>query len=157
MSGKKVQGALKYLMIYGWIIILVIAGIVLWHLGIFEGVSPGTSVTSSGFAKLKPLLTSCKMTTRGAFTCLFTNGASSSITVNYFGASINGSACSTTSLPSGSFERGDNFWINTSGCKNGIVGDAYVLDVNIGYTLSVAENNVTRNDTGKLRGPIESA
>ncbi|MDD5111385.1 MAG: hypothetical protein PHG85_02460 [Candidatus Altiarchaeota archaeon] len=130
-----------------------IVGIVMWQLGIFNLGS--TSVTASGFAKLKPQLTSCKMTTGGDFSCLFTNGAGGSINVN---TTMGSPPCTAAggNPPVGSFGAGDNFYVNLTTCKSGAVGDAYVLDVSILYDLQVAGNTIRHNDTGKVRGPYET-
>jgi len=162
MFGRRGQGAMEYLMTYGWaILVVMIVGIVMWQLGIFNLGS--TSVTASGFAKLKPQLTSCKMTAGGVFSCLFTNGAGGSISINYLYGSIAGVTCATTAtttlpgaLGAGPYGRGDNVNVGFPSCTKGAVGDAYALDVSIGYTLSVAGNSVTHNDTGKVRGPYEA-
>jgi len=57
---KKGQGALEYLMTYGWaILVVMVVGIVLWYLGVFFG-GPGDVNTASGFAKIKPLESNIK-------------------------------------------------------------------------------------------------
>lgn len=52
MKGNKGQGALEYLLTYGWaILVVIIVGLVLWRSGVF-----GTSSTgASGFDVLKPV------------------------------------------------------------------------------------------------------
>ena len=46
---------MEYLMTYGWaILVVMIVGIVMWQLGIFN--MGGTTLTSTGFAKIKPQL-----------------------------------------------------------------------------------------------------
>jgi hypothetical protein len=51
----RAQGAMEYLMTYGWaILVIMIVGVVMWQLGIFHmGVIPPTA---SGFPVMKPLL-----------------------------------------------------------------------------------------------------
>jgi hypothetical protein len=158
MFGKKGQGAMEYLMTYGWaILVVMIVGIVMWQLGIFNLGS--TSVTSSGFPKIKPQLTSCKMSTAGAFSCLFTNGAGSGITINMISATAGvGGTCATT-LPAinSKVAVGDNFQVSATGCKTGAVGDPYTATLYISYTVTVAGTDVTHNDTGLVRGPYENA
>ena len=51
--GKKGQGAMEYLMTYGWaILVVMIVGVVLWQLGIFN---PPASTTVTKFVKIRPL------------------------------------------------------------------------------------------------------
>jgi len=157
MFGKKGQGAMEYLMTYGWaILVVMIVGIVMWQLGIFNLGS--TSVTSSGFPKIKPQLASCKMSTLGAFSCLFTNGAGSGITVNSISVTAGtGGTCLTAIAPGFKVAVGDNFLISATSCKNGAVGDPYTATLAIAYTITVAGVDVTHNDTGIVRGPYEVA
>jgi hypothetical protein len=55
----KAQGAMEYLMSYGWsIVVVLIVGVAVWHLGILE-INTSSPPTSSGFGALKPLLASC--------------------------------------------------------------------------------------------------
>ncbi|MCX6695020.1 MAG: hypothetical protein NTU61_01825 [Candidatus Altiarchaeota archaeon] len=55
---KRGQGAMEYLMTYGWaIIVIMVVGIAMWRLGLFN--FGGTPMTSSGFSVLKPMLASC--------------------------------------------------------------------------------------------------
>ena len=155
MFGKKGQGAMEYLMTYGWaILVVMIVGIVMWQLGIFNLGS--TSVTSSGFPKIKPQLTSCKMTTLGVFTCLFTNGAGTAIVID--GVTVVGTAaCAAPTAPTQGqiVSVGDNFQVSASGCPTGVQGDPYSIDVYLAYNQTVAGTIVTRNDTGKIKGPYE--
>ena len=56
-TGKKGQGAMEYLMTYGWaILVVMIVGVVLWQLGVFK--VGQTSTTTTGWAKLSPLSSS---------------------------------------------------------------------------------------------------
>ncbi|HEX55264.1 MAG TPA: hypothetical protein ENF49_03960, partial [Candidatus Altiarchaeales archaeon] len=58
--GNKGQGAMEYLMTYGWaILVVMIVGVVLWQLGIFGG-GPGAVNTAHGFSKIKVLEPSIK-------------------------------------------------------------------------------------------------
>jgi len=157
MFGKKGQGAMEYLMTYGWaILVVMIVGIVMWQLGIFNLGS--SSVTSTGFTKIKPQLTSCKMTAAGEFSCLFTNGAGTAITVTNWAANMaNGTACVAGSVPTGAISAGDNMAMTATSCATGVVGEAYVVNVNISYTQNIAGTTVSHTEYGKVRGPYESA
>jgi hypothetical protein len=145
-------------MTYGWaILVVMIVGIVMWQLGIFN--IGGTAPTSSGFPKIKPQLTSCKMTTAGAFSCLFTNGAGTAITINDTGVASGTNACTVLVAPATGdlVSIGDNFQISYTGCPACIAGDPYSLDIWVWYTQSVAGTSVSRNDTGKVKGGCEQA
>ena len=78
---KKGQGAMEYLMTYGWaILVVMVVGIVLWYLGVFSG-GPGDVNTASGFAKVKPLEPSIKYSTE-TYSVLFGGGTFTTLRVN---------------------------------------------------------------------------
>lgn len=157
MFGRKGQGAMEYLMTYGWaILVVMIVGIVMWQLGIFN--LGGTAPTASGFSKIKPQLTSCKMTTGGTFTCLFTNGAGTAITLNSTTVKSGTTTC-TPGVPGTSsviVSMGDNFPVNATGCPTGVQGGPFSIDIVIAYNQSVAGTVVTRIDVGKIQGGYEA-
>ena len=78
MFGRKGQGAMEYLMTYGWaILVVMVVGIAMWRLGIF---SMGSStMTFTGFAKLKPQLSGSGINHDGTVTLVMTNGAGAPI------------------------------------------------------------------------------
>jgi len=155
MFGKKGQGAMEYLMTYGWaVLVVMIVGIVMWQMGIFNIGS--TAVTSSGFPKIKPQLVSCKMSTTGAFSCLFTNGAGTALTVNQVMVAA-GPCVTTTPAVGDKVALGDNFMVSATACNTGLAGEPYSADISIAYNLSVGNVIITHNDTGKIRGPYEVA
>jgi len=156
MFGKKGQGAMEYLMTYGWaILVVMIVGIVMWQLGIFNLGS--SSVTSTGFSKIKPQLTSCKMTTAGVFSCLFTNGAGTAISVTGWNVNLtSGTQCSTSTTYANPINVGDNIALVASSCGLGTAGQAYSVNVYFAYTQSIAGTTVTHSDFGSVRGPYES-
>ena len=72
--GKKGQGAMEYLMTYGWaILVVMIVGVVLWQLGIFGGAGGGVN-TATGFSKMKVMEPSSKYTTTGTLSFVLMNG-----------------------------------------------------------------------------------
>ena len=77
---SRAQGAMEYLMTYGWAIMVVLSvGVVMWQLGI---IGPGNiATTSSGFAKLKPTLSLSGLDENGVFQSRFLNGAGKDIVV----------------------------------------------------------------------------
>jgi hypothetical protein len=94
------QGAMEYLMTYGWAILVVVAvGISMWRLGVFN-IGSSAAPTESGFAVLKPLLPTCRIEdgiwgagSRG-FICQFVNGGGAPISpTQYMTATVNGHTC----------------------------------------------------------------
>lgn len=83
MRGVRGQGAMEYLVTYSWaVLIVMVVGVVMWKLGIFNLGS--TTVTSSGFAKIKPQLAASGLVITGVaagggtparFSATFTNAA----------------------------------------------------------------------------------
>jgi hypothetical protein len=146
---------MEYLMTYGWaILVVMIVGIVMWQLGIFN--MGGTAPTSSGFPKIKPQLTSCKMTTAGAFSCLFTNGAGTAITINGTTVAYGSTVCTATAPVQGdTVGLNDNFQVSANGCPTGVQGDQYSVEVSVWYTQSVAGTFVARNESGIVKGGYE--
>lgn len=68
----RAQGAIEYLMIYGWAILAVlIVGLVMLQLGVFD--PQEFPVSAAGFVRLKPQLAGTSVTTSGVFNAVFTN------------------------------------------------------------------------------------
>jgi len=92
------QGAMEYLMSYGWaILVVLVIGVTLWQLGIFSA-APST-ITSNGFPVIKPLLTACGMKKdvrfpgfMNGFECQFTN-PTQDIWIRDIDVRINGKTC----------------------------------------------------------------
>ncbi len=160
MNDNKGQGAMEYLMTYGWaILVVMIVGIVMWQLGIFNMGS--TSITATGFSKIKPQLAGTGIdATTGIFTGAFTNGVGTSITIT--GATVNNTmnalvACDL-GVPSGSVAAGENFQlISAALCPalTGTTGEVYNARVVITYTVKIGTATTTHTDTGSIRGPME--
>jgi hypothetical protein len=157
MFGRKGQGAMEYLMTYGWaILVVMIVGIVMWQLGIFNIGS--TALTSSGFGKLKPQLAGTGLTAGGVFTGVFTNGVGTPVTITSLVVTetmSGGSLCSSSSIPSTAISAGDNFKVEASNCPTGNAGDVYALSVKLGYTVTIGGVSTAHNDSGTIRGPRE--
>ena len=164
MNGNKGQGAMEYLMTYGWaILVVMIVGIVMWQLGIFNMGS--TSITSTGFSKIKPQLAGSGMKADGTFTGVFTNGVGTGITVITAGAedtianeSMTGLQCELAVDPATatSIAAGDNFVLTGSSCALGNAGDVYSARIQISYTVRIGTVTSSHKDTGTIRGPYES-
>jgi len=163
MKSKKAQGAMEYLMTYGWaILVVMIVGIVMWQLGIFS-MGGATPTTSTGFNKIKPLLTLAKMDTIGNFDITFTNGAGSTISVA--GASINNTAdtdctyaITTPATFPVSIASGENVHIVAAGtnCAQ-TAGTVYSAYINMTYDQTVGGTTLRRSDSGTIRGAYEAA
>ena len=138
---KKGQGAMEYLMTYGWaILVVIIVGIVLWKTGLF-----GTSATgASGFDVLVPA--EWKVTTGdSASTILMRNVAGKTLTsVSItFGQDGNGTVSVGTFGPGK--ERAVNF---NATC---IAGSSAELEVNVSYT----SRGISHVDTGTIYAECE--
>jgi len=104
-SRAKGQGAMEYLMTYGWAVaVVLIVVLMMWRVGVLDFGSQ-MAPTSTGFTTIKPLLLSCEMTGEsndaiwqevngntetceerggscsGIFRCIFINGAGSTIKI----------------------------------------------------------------------------
>ena len=83
------QGAMEYLMTYGWaILVVMIVGVVIWQLGVF---SPGTGGTTlKDWNKLQPLVASTSWVAAPAaantFTASFNNVVGTQIRINSISA-----------------------------------------------------------------------
>ncbi|MFH0861741.1 MAG: hypothetical protein V1875_01810 [Candidatus Altiarchaeota archaeon] len=169
---------MEYLMTYGWaILVVMIVGIVMWQLGIFN-INQG-STTATGFAKIKPQLAGSSFTgaTR-ATNFVFTNGAGGTIRVqsvaiedlvNPAGGTagictgalsilsnnarlIDGNADATSVVVS----QGENLRIQDTLCMAaGTVGETYNARIRINYVITVVGQRSTHTETGTLRGPVE--
>jgi hypothetical protein len=157
MFGRRGQGAMEYLMTYGWaILVVMVVGIVMWQLGIFN--IGGTTVTSTGFAKLKPQLSATGSSAGGTFSAIFTNGAGTLIdmTTGAVIREIGTSTCSAvTFTPRKGIAGGANFQVGATGCPMGVPGDIYNLQVSIPYIVSVGGITTDHAETGTIRGPME--
>jgi hypothetical protein len=100
------QGAMEYLMTYGWaILVVMVAGVAMWQLGIFN-MSGDTAPTSTGFSVFKPLLATCQLRndiifiqamsaaiTYNGSTCQFINNAGTTIYVTDVEVKVNNEDC----------------------------------------------------------------
>ncbi len=156
MIGRKGQGAMEYLMTYGWaILVVMIVGIVMWQLGIFN--MGGTTVTSTGFAKIKPQLAATGLTNAGVFNAVFTNGVGTQVIVNAASTSVNDGttvAVGATVSPA-TVSAGDNFEVVVSGLSTGNAADVYSLTVSIPYQVVIGSITSAHTESGTVRGPME--
>lgn len=102
---RRGQGAMEYLMSYGWAILVVMAvGVAMWRLGVLTP-SGGLAPTQNGFQAIRPLLPSCDMANNlyGAqyldgFYCNFVNAAGTTIRVTDMAHSVDGKACQVIAI-----------------------------------------------------------
>jgi hypothetical protein len=175
---NKGQGAMEYLMTYGWaILVVMIVGVVLWQLGVFN-VGQGNVVTT-GWSKLQPISASIALKANDAtFESTFQNtiGTSIRITsvdmedsvapVNCTGISIKGTLGTpgategdpTTWATPVSVKAGDGFEL-TATCGDGTTreeGDPYDAQITIVYTAVMGGVSTDHTETGHIRGPAEA-
>ncbi|MFH1054845.1 MAG: hypothetical protein V1744_01990 [Candidatus Altiarchaeota archaeon] len=160
MIGNKGQGAMEYLMTYGWaILVVMIVGIVMWQLGIFN--MGGTTVTATGFAKIKPQLAGTGLGHSGDFVGVFTNGVGTMIILSDTSAALTmyqdggTGTCQAYTITPKTVSAGQNFQVTASGCYSGSAGDVYNLQVSLPYTVSIGSVSTDHTESGAIRGPME--
>ncbi|MFH1404128.1 MAG: hypothetical protein ABIH11_07660 [Candidatus Altiarchaeota archaeon] len=120
-----------------------------------------TTVTASGFAKIKPQLAGTGLASGGTFTGVFTNGVGTTINIDLASSVINetstSAACATPTLSAGTnpISAGDNFALTATGCGTGNTGDVYSLDVSIAYNVTIGTVVTDHTESGSIRGPRE--
>ncbi len=160
MLSKKGQGAMEYLMTYGWaILVVMIVGVVLWQLGIFGG-GPGAANTARGFGRVKVMEPSIKYTQAGVLTFTIMNGAGQSISDLDIWA--DGSGCDGTTDNITETETLDTavgagstlaVTVDCVEAKSG--GDSFAVDLDIAYSMTVAGTLVNHLESGTIRGAAE--
>jgi len=139
--GKKGQGAMEYLMTYGWaIMVVMIVGIVLWQLGIFKLGTSGTGY--SGFGAVKPIDHSYDGSNLNV---VFMNAVGSTISLN-----VSSGGTSATGQPF-TVAAGDKqiVPISLSLCSGG--ADTYDVKLNVTYANTLT--GLTHTDSGRVWGP----
>jgi len=158
---KKGQGAMEYLMTYGWaILVVLIVGIVLWQLGIFSGIGGGAN-RASGFNVLAPV----DKTIYGTGTTVnFTleNRAGNAITITAVGTTVTGaSSCTvyynaTTDLTIGTdpvpMSAGQSKDVECTVATAMLEGDQFAVELDITYEERIAGKVLTKHDGGTIRG-----
>ncbi|MFH0961872.1 MAG: hypothetical protein V1820_04275 [archaeon] len=172
MASKKGQGALEYLITYGWaILIIVIIGGALFALGVFNPSSWVSNKRATGFASVQvkdwkigttgasfvlgnkigdPIyLETINMTAAGQTTPCFSNGtiaALGNLTADETGKIFPGPPSAASTLTGTYGGAADN-------CGSAGIGKAYTLTVQFQYQTS---SGVTHLDSGTITGKIES-
>jgi hypothetical protein len=162
MIGRRGQGAMEYLMTYGWaILVVMIVGIVMWQLGIFN--MGGTTVTATGFAKIKPQLAATGFDHTGEPKIVFTNGVGTTIKMLSGKIIDDGQQASSCTLGSNMFKpqtigAGANARLSTPGTnciRSGTPGDVYNARVTLTYEVAIGGISSTHSESGSIRGPYE--
>ena len=148
---RKGQGAMEYLMTYGWaILVVMIVGVVLWQLGIFGG-GPGAANTARGFGRIKVMDPSIKYVQDGTLTFTIMNGAGQTVSDLVMGVP---SPCTAGAINS-DMSAGGTQAVTLSSCGAKGIGDSFAVDIGFNYTMSVAGNTVTHQEKGTIRGAAE--
>jgi hypothetical protein len=150
MMHKKGQGAMEYLMTYGWaILVVVIVGVVLWQMGVFSG-GGSSATTFTGFGVVKPVEWSCNAGT-DIITVTVTNGAGGMITVYNVSADGDAGTCEPASVGAGG--RSVCTVTSTAGeCAAVEPGSTFVSDISVAYNSPTNQN---RTSSGTVRGPAD--
>jgi len=152
---RKGQGALEYVMTYGWAIaVVMLIGFSLWMLGIFN---PDVSATNRcfGFAKLKCLEETVQYSgSSGVLVANFVNAAGSPITITEITGRGDCNFVTSYFDPSPIPVGGTTQFVCPSTGKN--EGDEFLVEVNVTYTQLVANVPVSHTDKGTIRGRVEA-
>lgn len=150
-------------MTYGWaILVVMVVGIAMWQLGIFNMGS--ATLTTTGFAKIKPQLAGSGISHTGQPQMIFTNGIGTPIIMKsgkIVDVNNKGVSCPLTSAmfkpnnPGG----GENTKLSvpvTPPCiKGGNPGEVYQAMVTIHYDVSIGGVTTSHDESGTFRGPME--
>jgi len=161
MIGRKGQGAMEYLMTYGWaILVVMIVGVVLWQLGIFGG-GPGAVNTASGFGKVKPMEPSIKYTS-STLSFSIMNGVGQGITGTNYSATGDCTVAVTSATDitgtggAGILGAGEVVSIaSVGGCGSKTSGQSFSTTLTVRYIVTVAGTDIQHTETGTIRGVAE--
>ncbi|MEM4347143.1 MAG: hypothetical protein QW802_00965 [Candidatus Altiarchaeota archaeon] len=158
---KKGQGAMEYLMTYGWaILVVLIIGVALWYMGVFN-VGTGGVNRASGFSKMKVADPTIQYSDSGNFfKFMIINGAGTG--VENINATIIGGdyGCNTTGIVNKTIlvegETTEIWFGKCTGCScTKSRGSAFLAQVQINYTQSIMGTVYQRSDTGIISGTVE--
>lgn len=154
---KKAQGAMEYLMTYGWaILVVMIVGVVLWQLGIFGG-GPGAVNTASGFAKIRVLEPSIKYTgTTVTFDVV--NGVGmviSNLDTTPAGDCVSADKSISASNPAAGETVQVTLGVGFVQCSSKSPGQSFTVPLTFTYNQTVAGTLVSHTDTGTIMGTAE--
>lgn len=143
--GSKGQGAMEYLMTYGWaIMVVMIVGIVLWQLGVFKLGTSGTG--TAGFAAVKPI---DHTHSGGDLQLVVMNAVGSSVNI----AITSDPASNPVITTGGPIGGGDTMLVSVKAIPNfcGVGIDSYDVKLVINYTNLITGLN--HSGKGRVWGP----
>ena len=163
--GKNAQGAMEYLMTYGWaILVVMIVGVVLWNIGIFDdaGITRATG-RSIGFStyRIGAIDASIKCTTSN-LTVILTNQAGVTLT----NIDVTPSQSCYDTKPVNAF--GDGAFVNSilrieekgtlviTASTPPIVEDKITTVLNVTFTERIMGRSITRRQQGTIACAVES-
>lgn len=156
LNRKKAQGAMEFLLSYGWAILVIISILAsMWYLGIFE-THQSSVITASGFSKIKPLEPSITLTTDCNFSGIFVNGFGSVVNISnieifHLGDGI---ACQNKISGEGIFNAGDTILVRQNSCcsRSHVIGESYALRFRVNYTGAIAGVRIEKVEQGHIYG-----
>jgi len=179
-TARRGQGAMEYLMTYGWaILILMVVGIIMWQMGVFNvgGSSPprvtGTNyqrpIDATVFIRATPAAgQKCRNAADDCVTIEFVNAEPGTITFSPSYLTLLGvtlpAACSVdgTATDSGSpptVRQGAKYSYSCKGdpsfTKTFVARDVVEGNLTLTYTVSIVGTPRSRNERATFRGPAE--
>jgi uncharacterized protein (UPF0333 family) len=151
---SKGQGAMEYLMTYGWaILVVIIVGIVLWQSGVFGTGSGGVS----GFDKIRVRDYTASVAAK-SIQVKYENAAGQTIqkvNVSYTYTSLTNTSANWTGAAGNNWAPGKEYTdlTYTGGSLCGTTGAGYALDVSVTYT---SEASISHTEAGTIRGKCEA-
>ena len=147
---RKGQGAMEYVMVYGWaIMVVIVAGVALWYMGVFNlGVTPKNF---KGFEPLKPL--SWAVYSDGSASIIMVSAETTIITITDVGGDCDFNLPNETHIsPGGRFQ----ITADAGDCDTGAAkGGVYHIEVRIIYSKSISAVPETHSSTGTIHGQYE--
>ncbi len=133
---------------------LMVFGVALWQLGIFNAGQTGQVVT--GFVKMQPLIPAIAYS-GSTFTAMFTNALGTTITITNVSVkdAISGTDCSVEPLNEQVVRAGNAFTVQGD-CGQKNEGETYDLIVTITYNTTIGGVPSTHTDTGHISGQAET-
>jgi hypothetical protein len=153
------QSAVEYMMTYGWgILVVLIAGIVIWQMGIFVPQTP--TPDKRGFSQVTPL--DWSLTPTGILTVVIQNNAGTIVKVTQADAfmEIGGSGTCTIAWPTtvplvDNFRPGATQMLNFTGCtldSGTKIGTYYRVNMTVSYLNP--SSGMPHRSNGIIWGPL---
>jgi hypothetical protein len=160
--GSKGQGAMEYLMTYGWaILVVMIVGVVLWQLGIFSGTGGGNKAIGLTGTKIGVIDATIKCdASTSILNFTMTNqagGVLSNIEVTPSG-SIYDTVDSTfgDGTPASNLTSNGRNTLSLSTTATSLVGDKTTTDLTITFNERVAGEVIPRTVNGQIMCTVEA-